>query len=114
MKIPSNFDYKSALAKVSYGDRPRPVRDWFAVLGTFALLVGLSIGWNLWLLRQAEREAETTAAAPAAAFDAAPIESARAVFAERAAQAENYRSGYRFVDPGIPRRYDAAASTTPL
>ena len=66
------------------------------------LLIALSVGWNLWLLRNVEKggiigdeniEVDS--------FDEAPIESVRTVFEEREAEQLRYRQEYRFVDPSL-------------
>jgi hypothetical protein len=97
MKIP--FDIRAILRNLSYGDRVRPVRDWFVLLGATAMLIGLSIGWNVWLFQNVERGGFTDPAEAAGAFDPLPIESVRAVFEERRAQEARYEDEYRFVDP---------------
>lgn len=90
------------LQKFSYGDRVHPARDWFRLLVVMTLLIAVSIGWNIWLLRSVEKGGtigdETV---EVESFDAAPIESVRAVFEERRAEQLRYRQEYRFVDPPL-------------
>jgi hypothetical protein len=66
------------------------------------VLVALSIGWNLWLLRSVEKGGTIgDENATVESFDEAPIESVRAVFEERRAEQLRYRQEYRFVDPSL-------------
>lgn len=86
-------------AIISYGERIRPVRDWFAILACGAVLFIASVAWNAWLFYDATRErAESTATtAEAPALDALP--KAREVLTERAGEEARYRGVYEFVDP---------------
>jgi hypothetical protein len=95
----NSFDINAILTKVSYGDRARPVRDWFVLLAVMAVLVGLSVGWNVWLLRNMEKGGTIGTPETPSAFDTAPIESVRAVFESRAEEEARYENEYRFVDP---------------
>lgn len=92
---------KNLFKRFSYGNRPRPSRDWFAILTVATLLIVLSIGWNLWLLRSVERGGVIGNEAPATSFDARPIEEIRAVFESRSLEELKYRQQYRFVDPSL-------------
>ncbi len=96
----TTLPFKNLFARFSYGNRPRPARDWFALLSIATFLIVLSIGWNLWLLRSVERGRVIGNEAPPA-FDATPIEEIRAVFESRALEELKYRQQYRFVDPSL-------------
>ncbi len=87
------------LAKLSYGSRIHAARDWFALLSVVIALLILSVLWNLWLLKGVEQGAVIGTATSTPAFDAAPIESARALFQARSEEERKYRQEYRFVDP---------------
>ena len=97
-----SLDLAPLLRRFSYGNHVRPARDWFYMLLAATLLIALSVGWNLWLLRNVEKggiigdeniEVDS--------FDEAPIESVRTVFEEREAEQLRYRQEYRFVDPSL-------------
>lgn len=92
-------DLGSLAKRFSYGRRMRPERDWFVLLAVAAVLVLASAAWNLWLFAKVEQGYALDADAVPATFDAAPIESVRAVFEERRAEELRYRQEYRFVDP---------------
>ncbi len=90
------------LKKFSYGNHVHPARDWFYLLVGMTVLVALSIGWNLWLLKSVEKGGIIgDESAVVESFDEAPIESVRAVFEERRAEQLRYRQEYRFVDPSL-------------
>ncbi|MDP3402503.1 MAG: hypothetical protein Q8S35_00915 [bacterium] len=90
------------LKKFSYGNYVHPARDWFYLLVAMTVLVALSIGWNLWLLKSVEKGGIIgDENAVVESFDEAPIESVRAVFEERRAEQLRYRQEYRFVDPSL-------------
>ncbi|MES2668439.1 MAG: hypothetical protein V4644_01990 [Patescibacteria group bacterium] len=101
MKLPTTLDLGSLIKRISYGDRIRPSRDWSYLLMLMIALVVASVATNFWMLKQAERETVSGAAAAAAVFDAAPIESVRAVFEQRRIEEGRYRAEYRFVDPSL-------------
>ncbi len=77
-----------------------PARDWFVLLGLTALLIGLSIGWNVWrylsVTSTPATESETVAIPE---FDTSAVDAVEKVFEERAAEARRYQDTYRFVDP---------------
>lgn len=94
-----SFNSAHLLKRFSYGDALRPARDWYYLLLLVILLVALSAGWNAWLFRSVMQGDVIGDPQAPAAFDAAPIESVRQVFVERAEERERYRTEYRFVDP---------------
>jgi len=97
-----SFDFAPLLKKISYGDQVHPARDWFRLLMAMTVLIAVSIGWNVWLLRSVE-EGGTIGdeSATIESFDEAPIESVRAVFEGRRSEQLRYRQEYRFVDPSL-------------
>lgn len=97
----TSIPLKNLFARFSYGNRPRPSRDWFLLLTAATFLIVLSIGWNLWLLRSVEEGGVIGNEAPASSFDARPIEEIRAVFESRSLEELKYRQQYRFVDPSL-------------
>ena len=92
-------DISSITKRLGYGDRIRPARDWFLLLSVAFVLAIASIAWNAWLLVKVERGETLDASAAPALFDAAPIESVRALFENRAEEARKFKQEYRFVDP---------------
>lgn len=90
------------LKRFSYGTRLHPTRDWFYILLAASILVALSIGWNIWLLRSVEAGGtigdETL---EVESFDNSSIESVRALFEARENEQLRYRQEYRFVDPSL-------------
>lgn len=94
---PSFLKFKHAIRT---GARIHPVRDWFIVLGGAAILLGCSIGWNIWTYLHATALTEgsvPTATRPV--FDTKAVEAVRSAFEARATEAEKYKKEYRFVDP---------------
>jgi len=90
------------LQKFSYGNQVHPARDWFYLLMAMTLLIAVSIGWNVWLLRSVEQGGTIgDENVQIESFDEAPIESVRAVFEERRNEQLRYRQEYRFVDPSL-------------
>lgn len=90
---------RTPLRSFSYGPQLRPMRDWFVLLTLAGILLLASVLWNVWYLWQVEEAAIAELSPAEARFDAAPVESLRTVFEERAAALERYRSGSGFVDP---------------
>ena len=87
---------------LAYGKRLEPSRDWIVLLATTALLLFVSVAWNLWLFNHVAGGAVLGApASPATtALDEAAIKELGEIFAERAREATSYRNGtYRFIDP---------------
>lgn len=99
LKLPPQLT--AFISKLSYGNRIRPVRDWFFLIGVGLALIVISVGWNLWLLERVETDGIEGSVVPSAAFDAGSIESVRTLFEARAKEEERYRSTYRFVDPSL-------------
>ena len=78
-----------------------PARDWFALLSFALLLIGVSVGWNIWLLDKVERgEAISTDVKPAS-IESAPVDKVEEVFKTRKEEEQKYRQTYRFVDPSV-------------
>lgn len=98
----TSFSLAPLLKRFSYGTRVHPARDWFYVLLVASLLIALSIGWNIWLLRSVEAGGTIgDEAIEIESFDESPIESVRALFKAREQEQLRYRQEYRFVDPSL-------------
>lgn len=91
----------ATLKRFTYGERIHPARDWFVILSGAVLLILLSIGWNLWLLKTVEEGSAIGQPAPALSetFNAGPVEAAQKVFETRRAEELRFRQEYQFVDP---------------
>lgn len=77
-----------------------PTRDWFVLLGVSAVLIGAVAGWNVWVFIVATTNtAQVHEAAVTPAFDTSVVDAVEKAFAERAEEADRYRSSYHFVDP---------------
>lgn len=76
-----------------------PVRDWFIVLGVAAVLLGCSVGWNVWMYMKTQAEAVLDGAPGKPTFDTKAVDAVRTTFESRADEARKYESEYRFVDP---------------
>jgi len=87
------------LSRFSYGPDVHPARDWSYLLLLASILVAISIAWNFRLYQEVQEGATLGEEVPATPVDIAPIESVRAVFEERKAEEQKYRTEYRFVDP---------------
>lgn len=77
-----------------------PTRDWFIILGTAALLTGLSVGFNVWLYFSVTNSTVSTgteAAVPA--FDTSVVDTVEKAYEARSEEAARYQDTYRFVDP---------------
>lgn len=84
------------------GTHPHPVRDWFVMVAVFAVLVGISVGWNMWTYVRTNQEEVLVSTNPhTALFDSAVVEAVQRAFEERTKEAERYRSTYNFVDPSL-------------
>lgn len=85
------------------GDRhAHPVRDWFLLLASAGMLIGISAGWNAWsyyLLSVRTVEPITTTAPPE--FTVPAVDAVEQAFSMRASEADRYRASYRFVDPSL-------------
>jgi hypothetical protein len=85
------------------GDRhAHPVRDWFLLLASASVLVGISAGWNAWSYYQLSTrtvEPVTTTAPPA--FTVPAVDAVEQEFSTRASEADRYRTTYHFVDPSL-------------
>jgi len=94
-----SFNAGAFVKRFSYGNQVHPSRDWFYLLAAALLLVAVSVGWNAWLLQEVERDGTKESDTLTESFDAAPIESVRAVFESRRVEEIRYRTEYQFVDP---------------
>ncbi len=95
----TSLSLKPILSRISYGSGVHPARDWSYLLLLAAILIAISIAWNMWLYQEVQEGATLGEEVPATPVDIAPIEAVRAVFEERKAEEQKYRTEYRFVDP---------------
>ncbi len=89
----------------SYGERIRPVRDWFVLLGIAAILFVLGVLWEIALFYQlqTQKQVATPTVTQAQADDIqTEITQVQALFQKRAAEEHNYQQLYHFVDPSLP------------
>ena len=79
-----------------------PARDWFALLVlSMIVLIGVIV-WNAWLFDTVAGGGiiGTGEADAPPAFNRSSLDTVRTIFADRAAEETNYRTGaYRFADP---------------
>ena len=90
----------SVFAFFRYGSRLKPARDWLVLLGIFALILGGSLAWNLWLfsqVTQGEKIGTATSTPPVEIR----LNQVRTLFSDRAAERDRYIGEYRFVDPSL-------------
>ncbi len=86
--------------KIGYGNRIRPLRDWFVLLAVALILLIASVAWNAWLFFRVTSGEGAASEAPVTStpvLDALP--KAREVLEIRASEETRYRSLYEFVDP---------------
>lgn len=83
-----------------YGDRPRPLRDWWIIVGISSVLLLGSAGWSYWLFQMTSMEQPVRGVVPQApAVKANSLDVVTQVFAARAIERAHYLSDYHFVDP---------------
>lgn len=88
-----------ALSALRYGDRIRPTRDWFILLGLFFVALVAGTVWSVLFFLNVVSEEPTAQTAVSEVNDKTPLEQVRALFMTRDEEAARYRSEYRFVDP---------------
>jgi hypothetical protein len=99
MKL-SSFSFEKIKTIFLTGTHTYPVRDWFLLLGAAAILIGISIGWNIWSYVEATRTQEEIAPiVRAPVFDTSAVEAVEKAFATRKEEAGRYQDTYHFVDP---------------
>lgn len=100
MKFPTLSSMVRFKGVFEVGRHPRPMRDWFVLLGVAAVLVGVSVGWNVWSYIQITATVAQTASSNAPhGFSTTTIGAVEQAFVERKEEVDRYRSTYRFVDP---------------
>lgn len=93
----SDLEQKT-IARISYGERVRPIRDWLLLLSAATLLFIASAAWNTWYYYQVlAGPVEATASAPT--LDTAAVTGARKALDMRAAEEAKYETTYQFADP---------------
>ena len=100
MNLAETKKYIQTLTSWKYGDRLRPVRDWFIILAVVGAIFLISIIWNSWLfLSVIGGDTIGSASPPPPSLSTGSVESVYEVFEARAEEAQKYRTEYRFVDP---------------
>ena len=80
--------------------RPRPMRDWYLLILTCAIALGLSLVWNTYyFFRVTVGEANQSGMTDEKSPQEILIEDVRGVLGERRAEEARYRSEYQFIDP---------------
>lgn len=91
---------QKVIARFSYGDQVRPLRDWFIVIAIALLLLAGSAGWSYYLF---ERTSASDILGPvgtaAGTVNTASLDTVREVFLTRAGERVHYQTDYHFVDP---------------
>jgi hypothetical protein len=82
-----------------YGDRVKPVRDWFLMVSIAGILLLGSAGWSYWLFEQTSNAKDAQLKLPPSSMKTASVETVRTIFDARAALRAHYLSDYHFVDP---------------
>lgn len=86
----------------TYGEKIRPVRDWFILLGMGLVILVITIGWNMWsFLRLLDGQPFGQVQSPESSYDLSSLEKVEAVFGTRKMEEDRYRNDYRFVDPSL-------------
>lgn len=88
----------------SYGEQLRPLRDWLVLLSVAALLLILSVGWNLWLFAKVTSGETIGSQSGKTAVEGLPDGAVERMFEGRAEERARYQNTYRFVDPSAPGR----------
>lgn len=98
MKLPTNLS--DITRHFSYGDHPRPERDWLIVLALLFVLLAVGVAWNVYFFTRITNEDDAAAAREAPrSLDLDALEKARAALNARAAERLRYEGEYGFVDP---------------
>lgn len=91
---------RAFLGFFKYGSRTKPGRDWLVLLGIFAVMLGGSLAWNLWLfsqVTQGQKIGMVTATPPVEIR----LNQVKTLFGQRAQEQGRYIGEYRFVDPSL-------------
>ena len=88
----------------AYGDRMRPMRDWFILLSVTSVLLIAGVVWNIFLFNHFQNVQTTTTSVKVTAQQGIgdSITKVQALFQQRAAEEVNYQQNYHFVDPSRP------------
>lgn len=105
MNVP-HTDFSGIAKRFSYGDRLKPFRDWFVMLGIASVLVVGSVVWNVVIFfRAVDGEAIGTAEVrQREIFDEEAVGRVESAFTKRAEEEARYRGTYQFVDPSVGGR----------
>ena len=90
------------MQRIRSGARVDPVRDWFILAGTSAIILIGIVVWNLWTFGTVAGGgtigAQATSTPPS--FSLSSLNAIRTIFAERAAEEMKYKTGtHSFADP---------------
>lgn len=93
-----NLGLSSITKKLHYGSQLRPARDWLVLLIVFAIGLGLSVAYNLYIFSKVT-QGQQVGNAPVEAPAQIQLDQVKTLFDDRAAQRGRYDSQYRFIDP---------------
>jgi hypothetical protein len=85
----------------TYGERIRPVRDWFVLLAITTILLIIGVFWNIYIFNQFEN-VKTPASdthTPQLQNLETSVQKVQTIFQSRATEENNYQQTYQFVDP---------------
>lgn len=94
--------FSFSLERVEYESRLNPARDWFAILGAFALGFAAVLAWNISAFDTVAEGGVLGGAATSTppVFSQSSLDTIHTVFANRAAEEAKYVTGvYRYADP---------------
>ena len=99
MTLSSLVNRSRFITALRYGERIRPVRDWFVILGGSVIVLAASAAGNVWIfVAVAQGEVIGSAALPTDTPNGS-IEAVRELFETRAVEKMRYENDYRFIDP---------------
>ena len=88
--------------RLRYGASLNPVRDWLVLVIVSAIAFAGIVVWNVWAFDTVSQGGVigSVATSTTPLFNRSSLDAISAVFANRAAEEEKYKSGvYRFADP---------------
>ncbi len=83
-----------------YGERTRPIRDWFVIASLVLILFIGSAGWSFFIFHKTSTgELAGKAVQAPVSVPITSLDTVRGIFENRAAERMHYLSDYHFVDP---------------